>query len=101
MPDLHKDFAVSMDLPLKIYKMSRDKAKDLLVASRPKLAKMCSDYEMSGAGGGQQRAEDNELYGHFDANRCKAGNDRRKFCHSSSDAYLLYWWHRLDEEGIL
>ena len=101
IPDLHKDFANSVDLPLKEYKLTRDKAKDLLAGSRPKLAKMCADYKLSGAGGGQQRDENDSLYGHFDANNCVDGDDRRKFCHSSSDVYLLYWWHCLDEEGFL
>ena len=59
--------------------MSRDKAKDLLVSIRPKLAIMLASYELSGAGLGQMRQEDNELYGHFDLDLCVHGNDRRSF----------------------
>ena len=101
VPDLHEDFSRDLDLPLKEYRLTSDKAKDLLVSIRPKLSKMTADYELSGAGEGQMREEDNELYGTFDANRCENGDDRRNFCHSTSDTYLLYWWHRLDEEGFL
>ena len=101
LPDLHEDFSTSFALPLKDYRMSRDKAKDLLTAIRPKLAKMISNYELSGVGGRQMRDEDNEHYGQFDLEDCVDGDDRKSFIHQHSDISLLYWWHRLDEEGYL
>ena len=40
-------------------------------------------------------------YGHFDASKCINGDDRRSFLLNPSETYLLYWWHRLDEEDVL
>ena len=36
LPDLHKHFAVSKPLPLKEYRMMRDKVKDIIVDIWPK-----------------------------------------------------------------
>ena len=99
--DLHEAFSTSIKLPLLDYRMSRDKAKDLLVSIRPKLAKMLHNYELSGSGSGMMREEGNEMYGHFDAELCVDGDDRRSFLLAPSDYWLLYWWHRLDTEQML
>ena len=65
VPDLHEDFQNSYVLPLKEWNCTRDKAKDLLITIRPKISKMIANYELSGAGAGQMRAEENERYRHF------------------------------------
>ena len=65
IPDLHEQFAAPIQLPLKVYCLTRDKAKDLLVNIRPKLAKMLHNYELSGNRYGQMRNENNGKYGHL------------------------------------
>ena len=92
---------MSVKLTLGTYIMTRDKAKDMMTAIRPKLAKMVSDYELSGAGAGQMRSENADDYGHFYINRCEDGDDRRNCCKAHNDSFLLYWWHRLDTEGFV
>ena len=62
---------------------------------------MLHNYELSGNGSGQMRNENNSKYGHFDASKCINGDDRRSFLLNPSETYLLYWWHRLDEEDVL
>ena len=101
LPDLHEDFALPVKLVLKQWRCTRDKAKDLANAVRPKLAKMCHNYELSGAGAGQMRDEGNERYGHFDLDHCIEGDDRRSFLLNPSESWLLYWWDRLDKEDVL
>ena len=49
LADLHEHFAISKALPLKEYRLTRDKTKDILVAMRPRLAWIISKYELSGA----------------------------------------------------
>ena len=90
LPDLHEDFSTSFAFPLRDYRMTRDKAKDLLVAVRPKLAKLVHNYELSGAGGGQMRDEDNERYGTFDLDQCVDEDDRKSLVHQHTDIILLY-----------
>ena len=81
--------------------MSRDKAKDLIVAVRTKLSNMVSMYERSGSGAGQ-RDEDDEDYGRVDIAKCVEGDDRARFMESGvKETYLLYWWHKLDVEGFV
>ena len=43
LPNLHEYFAVSKPLPLKEHRMTHDKAKDILVGIRPKLAWIVSN----------------------------------------------------------
>ena len=80
--------------------MTRDKAKDIMVAIRPKLSGMIAKYELSGAGSGQKNTEE-DGYGHVDLDLCEDRDDRRNFIKSDSESYLLYWWHRLDEEDFV
>jgi len=101
LPDLHDNFSIPIKLPLKDYRLTRDKAKDLMVAVRPKLANMVANYELSGAGAGQCRDEEQDTYGHFDLDLCEAGDDRRNFIKNENESYLLYWWHRLDTEDFV
>ena len=53
LPNLHNDFSHLMELPLCTYCPTRDKAKDIMVDIRPKLAGIVTDYELSGVGAGQ------------------------------------------------
>ena len=101
LPDLHPDFYVSRTLKLSDFVMTRDKAKDLLVTTRPLMMKMINNYELSGAGGGQCRSEEDENFGSFDIARCEEGDDRANFLDNKSNSYLLYWWQRFDDEGFL
>ena len=101
LPDLHDDFANVISLPLKDYRLTRDKAKDLMVSIRPRLASIVANYELSGAGAGQMREEGCDEYGHFDLDQCVDGDDRRMFIKNAAETYLLYWWHRLDCEGFV
>ena len=71
--------------------MTRDKAKDIMVGIRPKLAGIVSKYELSGAGAGQQREEGCDDYGHLDLLSCEDRDDRRNFTLTEDDSYLLYW----------
>ena len=99
--DLHEDFTGVISLPLKDYRLTRDKAKDIMVSIRPRLASIVANYELSGAGAGQMREEGCDEYGHFDLSQCVAGDDRRNFIKNSTESYLLYWWHCLDEDGFV
>ena len=62
---------------------------------------MVANYELSGAGAGQCRDEEQDTYGHFDLDLCEAGDDRRNFIKNENESYLLYWWHRLDTEDFV
>ena len=101
LPDLHEDFVSLIKLPLKDYCLTPDKAKDVLISIRPKLASMVANYELSGAGGGQCREEDQDKYGHFDLDLCEDRDDRRNLMKNANESYLLYWWHRLDTEDFV
>lgn len=68
LSDLHNNSAVPIKLPLKDYRLTRDKAKALMVVIRPKSANMVGNYELSSAGAGQCRDEEQDTYGHFDLN---------------------------------
>ena len=52
IPDLHEQFASPIQLPFKVYRLTRDKAKDLLVNIRPRLVKILHNYALSGNGSG-------------------------------------------------
>ena len=52
LPNLHSHFAISRALPLKEYRLTRNKAKDILVTMRPKLTWIISKYELNSAGAG-------------------------------------------------
>ena len=101
LPNLHSDFCDSITLKLGKYVMTRDKAKDILVTIRPKLAKMVANYELSGNGAGQ-RSEEDEDYGRVDLEKCVDGDDRGTYLESGSNSsYMLYWWHKLDVEDFV
>ena len=100
LPNLHEDFVEPIPLPLKSFRLTRDEAKDILVSIRPKLAGMIANYELSWAGVGQL-GEDKDEYGHVDLDKCVDGDNWRNFIRDSKESYLLYWWHRLDDEGFI
>ena len=62
---------------------------------------MVANYELSGAGAGQCREEVQDQYGRLDLDLCEDGDDRRNFVKNGNESYLLYWWHRLDEEDFV
>ena len=101
LPDLHAHFAEAHVLELKDYTLTRDKAKEILISVRPRLIQIINNYELSGAGGGQMRSEDDGNFGSFDITRCEEGDDRKNFISKDSESWLLYWWHRLDQEGFV
>jgi len=100
LSDLH-DFISPIELPLKDYRLTRDKAKDVLIYIRHKLASTVANYELSDAGGGQCREEDQDKYGHFDLDLCEDGDNRRNFMKNANESYLLYWSHFLDTEDFV
>ena len=57
LPDLHEDFTGVISLLPKDYRLTRDKAKDIMASIRPRLASIVANYELSGAGAGQTREE--------------------------------------------
>ena len=81
--------------------MTRDKAKDIIVSIQPKLATMVHKYELSGNGAGQRSEEDGD-YGCVDLEKCVDGDDRGNYIDAGTNSsYLLYWWHKLDNEGFV
>ena len=59
------------------------------------------DISTCGAGAGQIRAKDDVDFGRFDITRCEKGDNRANFISTENDSWLLYWWHRLDQEGFV
>ena len=100
LPNLHPDFTESKKLNLSEYRMSQEKAKEIITTVRPLLATMISNYELSGNGAGQ-RSSENEDYGRVDLSLYIAGDDRASFLLNTSSFFLLYWWHKLDGEGFV
>ena len=47
------------------------------------------------------RSADDDEFGTFDITRCEEGDDRKNFITKESESWLLYWWHRLDEQGFV
>lgn len=65
------------------------------------MAKLVTRYELSGAGAGQMRLELEGEYEHFDITRYDAGDNRANLLENENESYLLYWWHRLDQDGFV
>jgi hypothetical protein len=109
LPDLHDDFAESMELPLSDdYSMTPDRAKALIASMKPRIAKMVTNYEQSGNGDGMLGGgdEDDDDYNdanprNFDLCNCVAGDTRRSFLLPGDSSDLLYWWHVLEDAGML
>ena len=130
IPDLHYEFATSVALPLTDYAMTPARAKALIASMKPKIAKIVGNYEQSGNGDRMRRDDDNDgdgmrhdddndgdgmhldddnnldldgdddNIGQFHLRNCIAGDDRGSFL-GTETVDLLYWWHVLEEEGML
>ena len=100
LPDLHPELEKARDLPLLQYRTTRAKVKEKYDEMRGQLNGMIVKWELSG-NGGHQRSEDADDFGHFDPEEVIDGDDKRNFLPNDAMYYLLYYWHRLDEEGFL
>ncbi|KAG7355548.1 hypothetical protein IV203_000234 [Nitzschia inconspicua] len=106
LPDLHPDLADARELPLKEYRTTKAKVKEIHTEMTNHLHAMVMKWEQSG-NGGQQRSDDDEDWGTFDPDLVVDGggdDDRRDFLPAGGNAtkyYLLYYWHKLDMEGYL
>ena len=99
--DLHSDVVDPIKLKLGNYVMTRDKAKDIVVSFRPKLATMVHKYELSGNGAGQREELDVD-YGRVDLEKYVDGDDRGNYLEKGANtSYLLYWWNTLDVDGFV
>ena len=105
LPDLHEDFACPIYLPFPDdYRMSPDRAKNIIATMRPKIVKISANYELSGNGDGMrgnQDQEDDDASGRFSVSNCIAGDNKRSFLSAKDSSDLLYWWHVLEEEDML
>jgi hypothetical protein len=104
LPDLHEDFAVAICLPLPDdYRMSPDRAKNIIATMKPKILKISANYELSGNGDGMRgdQEEDDDASGRFSVSNCIAGDNKRSFLSAKDSSDLLYWWHVLEEEDML
>ena len=110
IPDLHYEFATSVPLPLTDYSMTPDRAKALLASMKPKIAKIVSNYEQSGNGDGMRRDDDDGMRHDDDDNPDDDDDDPQQFHLRGDDrgsflgtetTDLLYWWHVLEDEGML
>ena len=109
LPDLHSDYSQRFLLPLEEdYLMKPERAKALISSMKPRIAKMIANYEQSGNGDGMRGShdgdDDNNDDGagrHFDLANCIAGDSKRSFLAQGDPTDLLYWWHVLEEEGML
>lgn len=102
LPDLHPDLADARELPLKQYRTTRAKVKEKYNEMKNHLHAMVIKWERSGSGG-QQRSDHAEDWGTFDPDLVEDGDDRQNFLPTGNANmyYLLYYWHKLDEEGYL
>jgi hypothetical protein len=104
LPELHEDFACPIYLPFPDdYRMSPDRAKNIIATMKPKIVKILANYELSGNGdgmGGNQDQEDDDASGTFSVSNCIAGDNKRSFLSAKDSSDLLYWWHVLEEEDI-
>ena len=48
-----------------------------------------------------KRNKEDDDYGIVDLTKCIGGDYRGTFIDSANESYLLYWWHKLDEEGFV
>ena len=91
------------------YHFTRDKVKEEFNNMKFMLHDIVKNYELSGNGGGQRNEEDDDwgssgLIG----TELVDGDDRSNFLtlggkkpDMEKNWYLLYYWHRLDEEGLV
>jgi hypothetical protein len=104
LPDLHDDFAEAMPLPFSNdYTMTPEKAKSLIANMKPRIIRIAANYEQSGNGDcmkGDQEDKD-DASGRFNLDSCIAGNNKKSFLLSNDAIDLLYWWHVLEDEGML
>ena len=101
LPNVHEYFEESKKIPLGEYRMSRGKAKDLIVSIWPKFINIVRNYELSGSGSGQ-RAEEDSDYGRVNIEQCVEGDNKEKFMESDiKETFVLYWWHKLDVVGFV
>jgi hypothetical protein len=102
--DLHPSLEEARELPLKEggYRATRAKVKDKFQEMKNQLHSIVVKWELSGNGGGQ-RDPDAPDFGHFDLEEAVDGDNRRNFLPDNNDNlyYLLYFWHRLEEENYL
>ena len=100
--DLHPSLEEPRDLPLKEYRTTRSKVKEKYDEMKNQLHSMVVKWELSG-NGGMQRSDDADDFGAFDLEEVIDGDNRRNFLPDGNDSlyYLLYFWHRLEEEGFL
>jgi hypothetical protein len=104
LPDLHPERAEPRDLPLLQYRTTRSKVKEKYDEMRIHLNGMIVKWELSGSGGHQRDADPVSAdFGHFDPEDVIDGDDKRNFLPNGNDSmyYLLYYWHRLDEDNCL
>lgn len=99
LPDLHEDFAQQFDITLSDFRLSRDKAAEMIAQQRVKIVRICSNWEQSGNGEGQREMDDQD-WGHYDSNTLD-GKAQKHFLQAGDTTDLLYWWHILDEEKLL
>ena len=100
-PTLHPELEVSRELPLTEYRMTRSKVKDVHDSMKNKLLTMMKAWEQSGNGAGQRDVSfGDDGWGHFDPETMD-GDDRAQFLRNPNEYYLLYFWHRIDEEGVI
>ncbi|KAG7373795.1 hypothetical protein IV203_012890 [Nitzschia inconspicua] len=104
LPNLHPDLADARVLPLKQHRTNKAKVQEQYNIMTKHLHAMVVEWEQSG-NGGQQRSDDAPDWGRFDSDLVVDGDDRKNFLPASTRnnnmSYLLYFWHKLDEEGCL
>ena len=81
--------------------MTRSKVKDVHDSMKNKLLTMMKAWEQSGNGAGQRDVSfGDDGWGHFDPETMD-GDDRAQFLRNPNEYYLLYFWHCIDEEGVI
>lgn len=100
IPDWHEKYAESFKIKLSDFRLTRDKAKEMIAHQRVRIVKICSNWEASGNGEGQ-RAPSDQDWGHYDASNVIDGASPRSFMQAGDTSDLLYWWHVLDEYQLL
>ena len=102
LPDLYDDFAVCEELLRpEDYTMTSERAKKMIATMKPKIVKLCADFGVSGGGENMLDKEEANTLGRFDVTgNTIEGHKISEFLQGESTD-LLYWWHVLDEEGML
>jgi hypothetical protein len=101
LPDLHNDFEARFLLPFDDYVMTPARAKHLIASMKPRIAKIKGNYELSGNGNGMRGDDADDNAGNFNMDNLIEGDERKNFLASGDSSDLLYWWHVLEEEGML